>query len=192
MYNPSIPNANDLLSVSQGQLKDNFTSANTTFGIDHYTFNDVTANIGFHKQVTLPLINAASVPASVGQIALLGTNLVALNPSQVWYKRDGVANTVPINGILDPLTPASNLSSGYTFLIGNVLLQWGSVSANGAGVWSATFPRKFTFIYQAVVSSNAPAVAANISGIGITAINGNAANSATVRWIAIGLKTDTL
>ena len=52
-FNPNIPQANQLLSVSQGDIQTNFSSSNTTYGIDHYAF-DSNTQVGFHKKVTNP------------------------------------------------------------------------------------------------------------------------------------------
>ncbi len=54
-YLPNIPQANDDLSDSQPQILNNFTKADSSFGIDHYAFSDATANNGFHKQITNPV-----------------------------------------------------------------------------------------------------------------------------------------
>jgi hypothetical protein len=53
-YNPNIPQPTDRLNVSQTQLLQNFGQLDTSFGIDHYKFSDLTANNGFHNQVTTP------------------------------------------------------------------------------------------------------------------------------------------
>jgi hypothetical protein len=46
-----IPNPTDLISVSQGELKTNFTVNQTAFDVDHVDFNVTGA--GRHKKVTL-------------------------------------------------------------------------------------------------------------------------------------------
>jgi hypothetical protein len=63
-YNPAIPQPSDFLNVSQGQILANFGKADTSFGIDHYKFSDLTASNGFHNQVTTPgfVTNPPSVP----------------------------------------------------------------------------------------------------------------------------------
>jgi hypothetical protein len=54
IFNPNIPQPNDDLSDSQGQILQNFNKANSSFGIDHYSFSDLTVNNGKHNQVTTP------------------------------------------------------------------------------------------------------------------------------------------
>ena len=48
-YDPDIPSPADLLSVSQGDLLENFSQLNTQFGVNHVEFNDAGANKGKHK-----------------------------------------------------------------------------------------------------------------------------------------------
>jgi hypothetical protein len=50
------PTPTDTLNDSQPIIQGNFNSANTTFGIEHYSFADATSNIGLHDTVTTPLI----------------------------------------------------------------------------------------------------------------------------------------
>jgi hypothetical protein len=55
-YNPAIPQPADFLNItSQPGLLANFGQLNVSFGVDHYPFSDLTANNGFHNQVTTPI-----------------------------------------------------------------------------------------------------------------------------------------
>lgn len=54
-YNPNIPMANDDLSDSQPQLFNNFSIADTSFGVDHYKFSNLSGNTGKHNQITTPI-----------------------------------------------------------------------------------------------------------------------------------------
>ena len=57
-FKNTIPQPNDDLSVSQGDLLLNFQSCNASFGIDHYPFTDLSTNDGKHNKVTTPVFNA--------------------------------------------------------------------------------------------------------------------------------------
>jgi len=48
-YDPAIPAPADLMSVSQGDLLENFSELNTQFGVNHVEFNDSGADKGKHK-----------------------------------------------------------------------------------------------------------------------------------------------
>jgi hypothetical protein len=56
VFNPNIPAPTDRLSVSQGQIQQNFSKSDTSFGTDHYKFSDATVNNGKHNLVTTPAV----------------------------------------------------------------------------------------------------------------------------------------
>jgi hypothetical protein len=186
MYNPGIPNANDLLSNSQGQIKTNFTQANNIYGFDHFAFNNVGPNTGKHLKATFPI---SVLPVSaVGDFVLWATNLVSGGPSQLYYTRDNTADSIPIAGILDPIAGVS----GYSFLPGNIMIQWGRQNTSGTST-PVTFPRKFTSIYIIQVTGSNPASAVAASGQSTSGFNiVTSVIPQNCFWLAIGNKTDTL
>jgi len=68
-FNPDIPQPNDDLSVSQGDLLNNFTDLNTQFAINHVAFDDAGADKGKHKFITF--VEQAADPESKGDEYLL-------------------------------------------------------------------------------------------------------------------------
>lgn len=52
VYTRNQPVASDDLDISQPFLVNNTNGADDSFGVDHYKFSDLTANNGFHNQVT--------------------------------------------------------------------------------------------------------------------------------------------
>jgi len=52
VYNPNIPGPNDKLRVSQGQILENFSQADTLFDVDHVKFSDTTGDAGKHTATT--------------------------------------------------------------------------------------------------------------------------------------------
>ena len=69
VYNPDIPQAQTDLSVSQGDLLENFSQLNTQFGINHVEFNDTGGDAGKHKLVTF--IEQSSDPATKSNEAII-------------------------------------------------------------------------------------------------------------------------
>jgi len=61
LFIPTIPQANDNLDFSQGQLLSNNAGLDTVFGVDHYKFSNATASKGFHNQVTTPVFVASPI-----------------------------------------------------------------------------------------------------------------------------------
>lgn len=105
-FNPLIPQPNDELSDSQGQILNNFNSSNTSFGIDHYAFADLTSNNGKHKSVTTPLIPGGIHPATaVDEPKFYG--MQDTTPLGVIQYSRGGNNAVPspVTYIQSPSTP---------------------------------------------------------------------------------------
>jgi hypothetical protein len=144
-YQPNIPQATDDLSDSQANLLANFQVSNTVMSVDHYPFDDATANKGFHKQVHL----TNSTPTLGGANGVLGCS----SGWPVWV--DGAGNTVNlINGEPNTANP------GYTYLPGNMIMQWGSGStgSGGTGFTTVTFPIAFGTLYSFVATANGSTV----------------------------------
>lgn len=107
-YNPSIPNAGDFISISQGQIFNNFAKANSSFGTDHYAFSDLTANNGFHNQMTTPLIVGGVHPTTVAAIPKMYAMQDTVHLGVLNYSR-GPSNAVP--------TPITSLHSTVAALV---------------------------------------------------------------------------
>lgn len=124
-YQPGKPLPGDLLSDSQGDIKDNFTVANTVMTVDHYPFDDVSTNKGYHK--------ATHIVKQVG-----GVNPPTVAGTQILFAKDytpdtsgGTADTQLFSktgaGGLSQLTGNSASSDGWCWM-GGVLIQWGRVT----------------------------------------------------------------
>lgn len=126
-YNPSIPNAGDLLSTSQQNIKDNFTKANSSFGTDHYAFNDGTANNGRHKDI--------HIVKRVGNAAAVSGIYTVFSKDYTPDTAGGVADTqlfgITQNGGVSQLSGNSSATDGW-FWSGGLLIQWGIVTLPGS------------------------------------------------------------
>lgn len=137
-FNSNIPQSTDLISVSQQDLLNNFTSMQSTYTTDHYGFNPVT-NLGFHKQITLandPAITRTT--ASGNGVEYASTINSATYP---FWQRDNtgtVYTLLPIKAF--GLFTASNPPvSTFTLPYGNVT----SITRVSAGVYNLTFTDAF-------------------------------------------------
>lgn len=110
-YNPNIPQPTDILSDSQGDLLGNFQALDTSFGIDHYKFSDLTANNGFHNKVTTPVFVAnpptGLPPVTVANPVFYGFQQTA--PLGVLQYSRGPNNAVP--------TPVTMIQSSSTPIV---------------------------------------------------------------------------
>lgn len=154
------PLAAEKLSVSQPLIRGNFSSADTTMGIDHYPFTNLTTNNGKHKQITLPAINLPGVaPASGTGYACINVGVAggSANTNFLYFTNQSypqayILNAVRAFGMFDGrgtagactlnngngLTFARNASAGsYTGTITNTLVTGSNylvfVSSQGSG-----------------------------------------------------------
>ena len=151
-YTRDIPDGPHNPSADQPDMKINTNNTDDLINVDHYSFNR-TNNGGWHKQSTYPQLGSAPTTAS-GQGSVY--TKAGAQGTQLFWVRDNTAGTeVPMtiasSGIV---TPFSRTQRGYTFLPGNLLLQWGfdAVNAQPANT-TITFPVAF-----AVVGGFAPIV----------------------------------
>jgi hypothetical protein len=117
IYNPNIPIASDDLSDSQGQILQNFNRANSSFGIDHYPFADLTVNNGKHNVVTTPAY-VATPPTG------LAPTTIAAEPKMYAFQDSanlGVLNYSrgPSNAVPTPLTHLQSSAAPIVVTAGN-------------------------------------------------------------------------
>lgn len=198
-YNPNIPNATDLLSNSQGQIKANFGKADTSFGTDHYAFSDATVNNGMHKWSEY--VNQLSAPpnnASISSFYGSGTPGFA---NIYWKQEFGGADPTKNQGASVQMTGLAPLSAanGYTFLPGGLLLQWGTMA-----ILANPNPQTITYAVPftgSPYSINISKITADISSTGqeiriitgsVTNINfqvrqSSSSSANSIYWMAIGV-----
>lgn len=186
-YNPNIPQPTDIPSQSQSQILDNFTVANTVFGINHVPF-DATLNNGKHNFATL--LNQSGNPATAaGEIALYAK---AVGGISTWFLRKETNGTVIQLSNTDPIIA----NPGSTFLPGGMLLQFGTTVVLFGGSQAILFPIAFsappfsvTFGDEQVGLTSSTIVyiqtgTVNATGFTITCNGGGS----TIHWMAIGQK----
>lgn len=115
-YNPSIPQATDLISQSQGQILANFGQLNSQFGVDHTAFNTGSGNgDGFHKKVMF------NVPWA-GSTTMSGTQVLFYSSNQGGVGQLAYANSAGQFLLTGPQNLAA--TAGYIFLPGGLIMQW--------------------------------------------------------------------
>jgi len=109
IYNPNIPQANDDLSDSQGQILQNFNKADSSFGTDHYRFSDLTVNNGFHNRMTTPAFvdspPTGLPPVTIANIPIMYAYQDSANVGVINYSRG------PLNAVPTPLTHLQSTSA---------------------------------------------------------------------------------
>jgi hypothetical protein len=194
-YNPSIPLRTDFLSVSQGQIKTNFSQLNTVFGNDHVPFDSGT-NPGLHNHVTIP--NASTDPTISGNtiemymkaLGGIGAPFLASSASTgvMWSGGTTYPSVTAVTG--------GNGSNGYIRFPNGIMIQWGNGMGSGSNPYSLNFATPFANACFAVipvgyVGSNLVTMAVRPGALSKTAFQYQSGNSGSianvsVMYIAIG------
>lgn len=132
-YVSTIPQATDKLSVSQGDLLNNFIAIDTFVNVNHYGFG--TADEGKHLYIQMPITGSPPGTAADEVALYTDTGLTSGNP-ELWVRRES-------NGAQIAFTEAVKTSAGWTMLPSGVLLQWGTGTIDASGSGTINFPRTF-------------------------------------------------
>ena len=184
IYNPAIPEATDLISTSQGEIKDNFDQLNLQFQIDHIAFNTGSGNgNGHHKQVTFD--NAPTAPTLSGTMSAIFAHLVA-GKQQLAFAN--ATTTYPLTGI--PLVTGTSGATGSGILTPwGIILNWGQKTFSGASqaiLWQVPFTSADINVFVTINDSTPSAVSVSGSSMtGTTIYKAQTANRA-VFFFAIG------
>lgn len=117
VFNKNIPQPTDTLDRSQQDLLNNNLQLNTSFGIDHYPFTDVTANLGKHNQVSTPIIIGAAHPTPVASQAIFYGMQDTSNLGTLQYSIGG-----PSGSAQTPVTSIQSSSAGVSILQGGTTI----------------------------------------------------------------------
>jgi hypothetical protein len=114
-YTLNTPQANQLLSASQGILQDNCNALDERFGVDHYEFSLALPPSGYHKQVTTP--DRTTHPSGATYPSIYGLNESTTNLGLLQYSK-GKDRTIEGNQVSTPLTsiqsPETAITINYT------------------------------------------------------------------------------
>ena len=128
VFKNNIPLPTDNLSVSQGDFLANNLQLDTSFGIDHYTFSDLTSNNGFHKKSTYP-VGADPAPVATTLITYAKDYI----PDYTAAVADSQLFAITAGGGISQLTGNDANTDGWQW-IGGVLLQWGQITNSTPGI----------------------------------------------------------
>ncbi len=183
-YNAAIPQPADQLSVSQGDLLNNFGALNTFVSINHVGFN--TADAGKHSQITFPLGPLAGQPFTynAGEIGLQSLNQAPTSVPDIWMTR-GAGTAIPITGKL------GNSTDGWSYLPSGILLKWGTRTTLAAGADIATFPVAagypvFTAVYAVFVTPRSNITVYTTGALTTTTTTTTTSAAGTYNFLVIG------
>lgn len=163
-YTPNIPLGSQSVASTQQPINNNFTIANTAFGIDHQAFTVNGATQGFHKKVTMgsngshpltplatPVIYANQDNASIGVInysmpggntgapALVPTPLTSLqSPTAAIAMGNGtqslVFDFVGIPNIITAVLYAENQVNSALFRTAVSIINWDGAALHARNI----------------------------------------------------------
>lgn len=193
-YNPNIPAANDLISVSQLDLLNNFQSLNSQFGTsgDHVAL-DAASDNGKHKKSTY-IEQSGDPTTAANEGAIYSKESSLTSQTEMYFRRES-------SGTVIEWTSRLAATNGWTRLPSGILLKWGTDTKTGND--TVTFPTAatipvFTAIFQVLLtvedSSGTPNSFVYLKSISNPSFDVNcvqrtalASSTATFRYLAIGL-----
>lgn len=190
-YNENIPDAPNNPSNDQPLMKTNTNSISTWTGVDHFGFEN---NLGgYHTVVHLSTQGAhpGADPAPVAGTGEVYTKTLTAGGDTALFFQSASGKVFQLTTSLAP----SPGPTGYTFLLGNIRLMWGSASmpaSPGSTVAVSFTPAFTTAVYSvnlSIVGSGTRPIniqTTTLSTSGFTAAS-SASSATTVYWMAIGV-----
>lgn len=119
-YNANIPQATDLLSVSQGDILDNFGAIKALIDVNHVDFAAIGA--GKHSFVEMPV--QSPVPTtSGGEVGLYcQTSASTTQPEMVFARQAGSSYPAAIQTV--EFTSTNYNTTGWSRIPSGILLKW--------------------------------------------------------------------
>lgn len=139
-YQPGIPTGLVNLDVDYQNIQNNFQQLDTSFGKDHVTFSSQTAQNGYHTSIHLnPISTTVTNPpnnqpvvtpvATAGYGQLFSASIDdGINTDTALYFLTGGNRLIQLTRNFAPVASAS----GYTFLPGGLVMQWGLATVTGS------------------------------------------------------------
>lgn len=190
----NIPNPADLISTSQGDLKNNFQYFQASLNKDHqivFSDTNMTTFEGRHRQVSLKNLHGIVPTISDG-----ADSQIFSDNGNLWANTTVVGAPVPAQlttFVADSVVPGPTFgkSIGWTFLPGGLIMQYGTASTAGS-TKTVTYPIPFPtgiFSVVATIVTSSPSrfvmVSTSVSPTTQFVATGSASAFA-FNWIAIG------
>lgn len=173
-YQTTKPAPSDDLDVSVTDIQQNFLTANTVMDINHYPFDNLTANKGKHKFVDMPVTTLPTIASGDG-----GVYTKASGQTQLFYTSDAGAQEYQLTRAIDASIATFGTATGWTFLPGGILMQWGFVvSVSNSG--TVTFP--VTFSTGVFSISTTPTVNSSTSHALAYCVDNTTLTTSTFKW----------
>ena len=143
VFNPSIPQPDDLLSVSQGEIQTNFSELNTVFEQDHVEYdNATTLDRGKHKQSTyIELVNPDEPTTGANESSIWAIEGPTSTQTELYMRREGQSGDldVPTKDLAIFGVAAAGLFDAAGAALGTHNVNMTAVN-DSLGVFTCTYP----------------------------------------------------
>lgn len=204
-YQPNIPTGTVPLNQDYLNLLGNFQSLDTSFGVDHLPFSNLSAQNGYHTSIHFVPVSTGSpnIPPTgytnttgFGQLFTATTNDGVATDQMLFYDSGTGNNLIQLTNNFTP----TNGIYGKTFLPGGIIEQWGqaTVVSTSAAVLFATnninFPNdvyniQLTNLIDSSATAKSSAVtvkSGSVSRLGFTITAATSSFPQVIYWRAIG------
>lgn len=184
-YDPTKPDANESLKVSQSPIKDNYADAQTAFSVNHGAFAGPSS--GLHIVATFVEQIGHQTSAKGERVLYVTPYSTPVTPlDELWISRVNTTTYTPIT------SKGFSSNVAWTFLPTGELLKYGQKTWTGPG--SSNIPLNevnqptFSEIYWAQTTSNNSKNLISIINISTTglSLSGNSTGSLTASWCVLG------
>ena len=141
---PLIPQSTDKLSISQGNILNNFTILGAIAGNANVSSNSLNTTSGFNW---VYLSNQGSTPPAgssfpAAAVSLYSYTNATSTRNELYINKTNNPGVVQIPATASTLGTATPLlgTDGYTYLPSGLLLKWGPGTANGSAVTNFSGP----------------------------------------------------
>lgn len=189
-YLPNIPTGSVPLDQDYVNLQNNFSSLNTTYAVNHIPLT-IGTNRGKHAFLQLPNTTIGAIPGLVNGDETLYSTAIAGN-GELAFTRGGTGIQIQLTGPGVPATtiPMAGQPTGFTFLAGGIILNYGTTGIISGSTNNVTFSKPFSTDVTHVFSITAtPGTAVIVAAQKIDNTQFNILVSGTptiVQWFAIG------
>jgi len=198
-YQSNIPQATDILAVSQSDILNNFSTLDTWCNVDHGGFNAVVGIQGTHLKVSNPVQGAAPVfptPRTTNGFYTLTNATTTLSETYIHKQNQAASIDIPMTAsILGQVNNPAVNTTGWSYLPSGILLKWGTattingalaVNVNAGGIYGPNY----TTVMNAQVTQTNIASTGNVTvaaGVPNITISATAASAGfLVSWFTIG------
>lgn len=191
-YTDNIPQSGQTLGQTQANINTNFSIIRTVQKVNHEDFDN--ANEGKHKFLQMPEQGAGPTTAvnEAGFYSKPGTNPVETN---LFFRAENSGFEYQLTKAVSASTASFGTSTGWTFLPGGLLLQWGVANIPSGTGGTVVFPVAYTNpAYSVQLTMDRSSTSSANYGLFLNgtptntgfATNSGLAGSHDVFWMAIG------